>query len=431
MKPICIAITTIVLSCLCLSGCTDVNDVPASAPGADADLARPVVAINDKPEAYDDIYSVYTIDAQYALSLYEPKEGCYLGAYILSNKNVNFDIQTFEQVTKREHGIYVYNMKLGQPFPQQWVLECYARMKTPCIILEPDNDANPYSTQQLEACAKKFGELYIPMFVQFYPNPKKYGAPEDYVRFYNAARKIFKDNASNVSFVWAVPIDDVYTSAQYYPGDDNVDWVGLNIYKTIDNIQNMDAGLDYFYYTYQHRKPMMISQLAISHFTSSNHQYYTAEAQNDIDHFYTSIVNKYPRIKAVNYMDFNNLDISPDSAVCDNFSITDDESILDAYEQATVHPLFLNKLSIRDSGDVCPQMMRSTLLSYKKGNTFYIAEKTLQNDLGLHDLSALSDQLTTIDNENYYPHESLPAVGVTVSVDVVKKSVVLHLGSES
>lgn len=46
------------------------------------------------------------------LGLYEPKEGCYLGAYILSNSDINFDIETFEKITETSHGIYLRNMKL-------------------------------------------------------------------------------------------------------------------------------------------------------------------------------------------------------------------------------------------------------------------------------------------------------------------------------
>lgn len=391
---------------------------------ADAALA-PSAPLTAAPESAVVDYDVYVEDSSYTLSLYEPKDGCYLGAYILSNKKINFDINTFEDLTKKEHSSFMYNMKLNDPFPLQWVLECYSLMKTPHIVIEPPSEDYPFQYELLESAAKQFGELYIPIFLQFYPNPHKYDKDE-YIRFFREARTIFERNASNVAFVWSIDDSGITDSFLYYPSDEYVDWIGINIYKTIDTEKDIEAVLDYFYYTYQKSKPLMISQLGISHFTSSGHKYYTNEAAAEIENIYSLAASKYPRIKAINYMDFNNLEVSPEAEVRDNFSITDEELILAAYIKTIKNQAFLSRLSIMDSGDTYPQLMRSPFPAFKKDGKVYISEKTLLYDLGLDESVIPLDEAEDVDGDNYICENILNEQGISVSIDEVSKKISLY-----
>lgn len=367
-----------------------------------------VDAVVKNMPVYNDIYSIYIEDSYYNLSLYEPREKCYLGAYILSDKVVNFNIGEFEARTGKKHSNYVYHMKLGEPFPLKWVLECYSLMKTPYIIMEASDSYNPFKYELLEETAESFGEFYIPMFIEFYPNPQNNNYDkEEYKLFFKKAYDTFKQKASNAAFVWSVDVNGVYDSNFYYPGNESTDWVGINIYKTFDEngeMINIDKNIDYFYYLYQKDKPIMISQLAISHFSSKGHKYFNDKAAEEIENLYLKTLNNYPRIKSINYMDINNMEFSPKNSVNDNFSITDDEKILNAYKNSISNDKFISELSIIDSGEKNKELFKSPFEAYNVENQIYISKNTIIYDLNYKDISNLDENIESIiiENEYYY-----------------------------
>ncbi len=378
-------------------------------------------------------YDVYVTDKNYKLSLYEPQKGAYLGAYVLSNKKINFDIEYFETLANKKHGVYIYNMKLGEAFPFDWILSCIATMKTPYIIVHPPNDYMPFQSNLLDDAAKEFGELYVPIFVQFYPNPqfKNYDSQE-YINFFKKARESFKEYASNVSFVWSADEENVYNCLNYYPGDEYTDWVGLNIYETIQDKENtykrdIFKEIDYFYYLFQKSKPMMISQLGISHYTSKDHTYYIKEAGAELVSVYDKIREEYPRIKAINYMDFNNIDLSPEGTVRDNFSITDDEDVLENYKKAIENNYFLSEVSIRDSGSVNSELMRSPFKAYKKNNELYISYKTVFYDCNFKNTDLLKPFEVVMDDKVYYALSDIAGtLNLKFTEDEANKKIVLN-----
>lgn len=392
------------VSTILLSSCTK-SDISVDATNINK---QTINMKNDDSIEYDDIYSLYVQNDDYILSLYEPQEGCYLGAYILSDKESKIGIEEFEDIVNKQHCNYIYNMKLGERFPLNWVLECFSMMKTPYIIIEPPDEYNPFKYDELEKLSKDFGEFFVPIFVQFYPNPQnKNYEPLEYIKFYSYARELFKKNASNVSFVWSVDIDGVYDSNFYYPGNDNTDWVGVNIYEPIDiesngYSQSIKNNLDYFYYTYQKSKPIMISQLAISHFTSNGHKYYTDIASSELKNIYYDIIYKYPRIKAVNYMNLNNFDTSPKSAIKDNFSITDEENVLNAYRESISHKGYISELLVANSGENNKEFFKSPFVVYKVKNDLFIPEKTLIYDIKIENIDLLKNLNVLIGEDNCY-----------------------------
>lgn len=346
------------------------------------------------------------------LSLYEPKEGCYLGAYILSNSDINFDIETFEKITEISHAIYLRNMRLGAIFPIEWVLECTSRMKTPCIILQPPSKDFPYQDYLLEETAKEFGYYFIPMFVQFYPNPHQYDNPKEYKDFFLKARKTFKEYAPNVAFIWSVNLENCKDSLTYYPGDEAVDWIGIDVYDSIyirneKNDRNVFEDIDYIYYTFQGKKPMMISQLGISHYSNKDHGYYIDEAAQKITTLYNTIRTHYPQIKGINYMDFDNIEVAPDGMGQDNFKITGESQLTEAYKKALKDHYFIDSLDIQTTSAVEKQWIVSYYPIYKQNEKIYISEKVIKyewNDMGFE----IDEEKPIWVNQNtYYSLENL------------------------
>lgn len=315
----------------------------------------------------------------YKLSMYEPIDSCYIGAYILSNNSINYNIKEFENRVNKSHAIYVYNLVLGNEFPKNWVLECIANMKTPLIVVHPQqnmilNEAFLYDT------AKACGELSIPIFIDFYPDPEKYNIfPEDYKNFYSRAIQIFKSNAPKTAFIWSVNLENVYSSSVYYPGDSNVDWVGLNIYEPIykNDIRfenNIWENINFFYNTYQQTKPIMITQFGCSHYSDIDHTYYIKEAQTNIDEFYTKIKNEYPRIKCINYMDFKGKE---------NYKISDNESIIKTYNTVVNNDYFRYNVELEEQQYIT-EYFKSAFYLCEYKQQIYISNKTLEYELNIN-----------------------------------------------
>jgi hypothetical protein len=89
--------------------------------------------------------------------------------------------------------------------------------------------------------------------------------PAGYVKCWKYLRKIFaEEGATNVSWVWSPnwndsPQDAWNAKAEYYPGDDQVDWVGVSGYNL-----HREAPADLFgrmYADYTTRKPLMITEV--------------------------------------------------------------------------------------------------------------------------------------------------------------------------
>ncbi|NLK96661.1 glycosyl hydrolase [Defluviitalea saccharophila] len=396
----------IIFVCLLLTSCNASEKSKAPIASEEEKEVSAAQAIIEKTE-----YKLYR-NISRPLSLYEPKEGCYLGAYILSNSDINFDIETFEKITETSHGIYLRNMKLGAIFPIDWVLECTSRMKTPYIILQPPSEDFPYQDYLLEETAKEFGYYFIPMFVQFYPNPHQYDNPQAYKDFFIKARNIFKEYAPNVAFIWSVNLENCEDSLIYYPGDEAVDWVGIDVYDLIytnneKNDQNLFEDIDFVYYSFQGKKPMMISQLGISHYSNKDHGYYIDEAANKISAFYNTIRNQYPQIKGINYMDFNNIEAAPNDMGQDNFKITSQEQLTEAYKNALKYTYFIDSLDIQSSSSVEEQWIVSFYPIYKQNDKIYVSEKVIKyewEDLGIMNQE---EKPIWVNDDAYYSLENI------------------------
>ncbi|WP_058485090.1 glycosyl hydrolase [Defluviitalea phaphyphila] len=385
--------------CLIITGCSilnsnENNDIKETI------LSNKILKSEDEYKKTD--YKLF-INIPRELGLYEPVEGCYIGAYILSNPDINFDIDLFEKTTGVSHGIYLRNIKLGSVFPINWILECTSRIKTPNIILQAPSKEYPYQDFLLEKTAKEFGQYFIPMFVQFYPNPQQYRDPREYKEFFKKARNIFKKYAPNVAFVWSINLDNTKDSLIYYPGDEAVDWIGINVYDTINNSEDIFEDIDFIYYYFQSKKPIMISQLGISHYSKKGHRYYIDEASDKISYFYNNIKNNYPQIKAINYMDFNNIEAAPEGQGHDNFRITSHKELIDSYKSVLNNEYFIDTIDIQNIYDIKNQWISSYYPIYERNEEFFISKNVLEYEWNEKDLFINEENNTIIDGNIYYP----------------------------
>jgi len=78
-------------------------------------------------------------EREYALGKYEPREGVYLGAYVLQDAVVGGDMDRFNHAPGKKHASFFRYVGYGQPLPREWVEEVKAAGAVPHIALEPND----------------------------------------------------------------------------------------------------------------------------------------------------------------------------------------------------------------------------------------------------------------------------------------------------
>lgn len=316
------------------------DSTESAATAADSDLSE--------------IFNVYYSLNNYEPESLEPEFGCYSGAYILSDKSIGFDISQFE-LKAGSHGSYKYHLLTGDEFPLSWVLSCYKESKLPFIVLAPSDSNKPFDYDIITEYAKDFGELDIPILLGFYPEPEKNGwSPELYKSFFAYAREEFAKYSPNTSFVFITGPEEAYNADKYIDGK-SVDWLGMDLYMPIKDGKPDNSCLsdfNYFYMKYQSQYPIMISALGVSSYSAENHSYFTSKAAEEISSFYKTAKEKYPRLKAVYYMDFDSTRFSDISSKASNsFLITNGDEVTEKYKSAVSDSYFISKLKTENTKD--------------------------------------------------------------------------------
>jgi len=309
----------------------------------------------------------------YTPARYEPANGCYIGAYILADKTIGGSIRAFEQMAGKSHAIYVSEMTLGGVYPSAWVLECIAARKTPCIVIQRPNLYAPFDYDLLAQTAADVGSLNVPIFVQLFPFSKeeKYER-EGYLAFYAEARRLFAEHAPQAALVWSA--DATEDAAAYYPGDENVDWVGVTVRDDF-------AALDAFIQAYQRRKPLMLTAFGVSHYTTEHSDYDMDGASARIAAAYESLAARYPRVKAVLYRNENELDkgLVP-GEIRRDYTLTADDALTSAYQAAIADVWFLSALETE--GRWGGALMQARYPAYALEDVYFVAEASITEDFG-------------------------------------------------
>jgi len=130
-------------------------------------------------------------------------------------------------------------------------------------------------------------------------------------------RPVMHRLAPNVAMVWCpndIPEDRI---ANYYPGKESVDWVGLNFYSVLFNDgdraraadwRNPADSLRYIYATYSKQHPIMIGEWAATHRSVVDNTDRPDFAIDKIAQLYGALPRLFPRVKAVHWLSLNTID---------------------------------------------------------------------------------------------------------------------------
>ena len=398
---------------LCVSACASGQDeAPADTPVLSEQQAALVPAVSIiKPEIMiDQTYALYIQDKAYVKAKYEPSQGCYRGAGICYDQTTGGDIGVFEKLTGTDHAIYTNHIKLGDEYPVAWILSCIAQGKTPLLTILPPNRYAPYQEDLLLQTVRDAAMFQIPVFIEFFPYDRNEGYDNgNYVEFYRKASRLFRQYVPTAAMVWGIAGADVYDSFSRYPGDSYVDWIGLRLQEDIlpegDIIyRSALRDMDFAYYSFQKQKPLMLSQISISHYSTSDMGYYTQKAAGELADIYRSIGADYPRIKAVIYESYNELNPAEENRQewYDNYLITDESLMMTQYKEALADERFLPVVETANDGGG-ELLMRSPFPAYKADGAYYIGQKSLAYDMAVVGLANLEEYGVTIKGETYYP----------------------------
>lgn len=310
------------------------------------------------------------VSRNYTGAKFEPPWGCYLGAYISLDRSIKTSIrdelgrqhrspEEFESIVGKRHATYFFYMGYGTPLALNWIEQVAQAGRVVHIALEPNNGLQLVRDDRyLRLLADDLRATGARVFLRFASEMNgpwvAYGRdPAQYREKFRLVARVMHDRAPNVAMVWCPYAMPAKTIDRYYPGDDAVDWVGVNMYNVTYFNQNPSTPgwqvhpcdmLDTVYDRYAAKKPVMIGEYGATHFSAVEGEKKTQYAVRCIKSLYMALPRLYPRVKAVTYFNGNNLELN--HAKNNNYAVTQDPVVLSTY-RAVVQPAYFLEQAVK------------------------------------------------------------------------------------
>ncbi|MBI5832191.1 MAG: hypothetical protein HZB16_07770 [Armatimonadetes bacterium] len=293
------------------------------------------------------------------LAKFEPAAGCYIGANVESDPRVRGDYPRFGELTGRGHAIYFDYLHYGQRFPSAWAKRAAAVGAGIQIAWEPNRGLGEVADNAyLQTFARDAAAAGTPVWLRFASEMNGDWtawsvSPERFKASWRTVAGVMKRLAPNVAMVWAPNALPETNITAYYPGDEWVDWVGVNFYAVHHHDNDIKVPADredpsdlprFVYRTYAARKPIMVCETAATHFCRACGKDVTEFCRDRIGQLYGALPRRYPRIKAICWYDINNLtnNGARSERRTNNFSLTDSDRVLEAYRRQVATPYYLS-----------------------------------------------------------------------------------------
>ena len=298
-----------------------------------------------------------------------PADGCYLGAYIELDCATGGDIDDFESIIGRPHASYFRYVGYGSPFPFRWVREMHERGILPHIAWEPNNGLDPvrdddYLRGWAEAAARTGGPVFLRYASEMNGTWQAYsGNPAEFIEKWRSVARVMREIAPNVIMVWCPFATPQRTITEYYPGDEWVDWVGVNIYSvhhydgdiTKPAVDDPREQLRYVYDLYADRKPIAICEYAATHFCAACNSDVTDFGLQQMTRLYEALPTQFPRVKMIAWFC---VDTVGTGLASNNYSLTASREFAERYRELVGDSYFLGRLP--ESSRMIASMPRTT-----------------------------------------------------------------------
>jgi len=295
------------------------------------------------------------------LALYEPPAGLYFGAYVEEDRGVGQNNPgRFNTIIGRQHAIFFRYHRYGQPFPRNWARLAREAGAAIHLAMEPKDGLRlVQDNDYLRQFAREARAAQIPIFLRFASEMNGawvpwHGNPQLYIERWRVVARVMREEAPNVAMVWTPNSVPVVNINDYYPGDDYVDWVGVNLYsvayfdgdprRPADNVNPLDL-IKPIYEMYAERKPIQVSEFGATHFTAATGEDTTEFAITKMRQLYHGVQMLYPRVKNINWFSMNTItDASRPERRLNNFSLTENTRLQAAYREMLGYPYFLTQV---------------------------------------------------------------------------------------
>ncbi len=296
------------------------------------------------------------------LGPYEPASGCYIGAYIELDGHIKGDVEAFQELAGKPHATFFRYVGYGQPFPFEWARSLKAAGVVPHIAWEPNHGLSVVRDDDyLRGWAEAARHAGVPIFLRYASEMngtwQAYsGNPAEYIKKWRLVYRVIKQTAPNVVMVWCPFATPRPTIPSYYPGDEYVDWVGVNIYSVVHQDGDLTkpptedpvALLSHVYNLYADRKPIAICEYGATHYCRAEQKDVTDFAVERMSRLYTALVDQFPRVRMINWF---SVDAINDNLADNNYSLTDNQRVLELYRSLISGPHFLSAV-VDSSGQV-------------------------------------------------------------------------------
>ena len=298
----------------------------------------------------------------------EPPNGAYLGAFVDRDDAIsryfldeNFQrhtrVEDWTQLVGKPHASYFMYLRYGNKFPRAWVNHLKKHGAIPHIAWEPIALKFVQDDKYLRDFAREAARANWPIMIRFasemngkwtpyHDNPKLY---REKFRLVNS---VLHQEAPQVATIWCVNNPPLGNIAQYYPGDDGCDWVGVNFYAPIyyDNNRNRPTRddnplnlLDSVYKMFASRKPIAICEFAASHQSIVDNRTQSDFATEKLTLVYGALPRLYPRVKMINWFSMNTIRHSTIGKTRSDYSLGSNVLVRDAYARAVASNYFLER----------------------------------------------------------------------------------------
>ncbi|WP_248926674.1 stalk domain-containing protein [Paenibacillus hamazuiensis] len=290
------------------------------------------------------------------LAKFEPEYGLYIGMYSEQDPEMLNYFTRAEKVYGKPHAIFLAYSQVGKEFPKQHAMRAKEAGAALQIGWEPTGGLDTVADNDyLRRWARDAKASGIPIFLRYASEMNGdwvpwHGDPQKYIEKFRLVHDVMAEEAPNVAMVWSPGDVPAYSMHAYYPGDDYVDWVGVSLYtEPYENGDPQQANmqgtspverLDELYRTYADRKPLMISETAVSHYAHIPEESFTDWALMNMDRLYNVMPHKYPRLKAITWY---NVDLK-DRESRNNYLLSANPELKAAYAKLISSPFYLSKV---------------------------------------------------------------------------------------
>ncbi len=309
------------------------------------------------------LMSFFSLHSQ-KLAKYEPQSGCYIGAFVQNDINVQGMISNFENLVGKKHTGYLTYTSVSSSFPKAFADSCKKYGAFMQLGFEPDTAfRDVVDGPHLRNWAREAAKSGIPIFLRFASEMNGdwvpwFGSPTLYKEKWRLMYNIMKEEAPNVAMVWCpnwrpdIQNDTSRNIMAYYPGDEYVDWVGVNFYMwgpIYDSLMN-ETGISPLsklaaVYNKFPNKPIMICEWAAASREWRGNpplpKITTDYCINHMQQLYSNLQQYFPRVKGVFWFDY-------DSHLINNsdFSLTNNPTVLNTYKNAIQNSYFISNVNL-------------------------------------------------------------------------------------